>query len=336
MADIKYPLVNLNYFWFSLLILITYVQNYQCFKISKNIYKDITVEDYDYLKERCNINPEGLGILGHFKSAKSPKYTILFLHAYANPRSLLVRLSKKFFVRMGRHISHYDLDFSNDMQFIAIDWLPLFSPIYNKLGNNVMNTLISGNTPINLYLKIIISVTAFINNLYRRGIINSLELTGIYGNCVGGIIALGITFSIMKPLAVTVVNGATVFLPNILFTKLFRKSNTSTRILLIHGQNDKVITPIYAENTYYTLLNWNVNVEILRVEGDHISVMIKHLYTGFRYIASVLLDRPEIYRPDDTYNEELMKLTKQSIKREDIIFIVPPKKLDGDTFKIRN
>ncbi|KAH8584226.1 uncharacterized protein ELE39_001729 [Cryptosporidium sp. chipmunk genotype I] len=290
---------------------------------------DDTVEvissDYRYLRKIGDLQPLRLGSFGHLSRSKTPKYTVIFMHGFVVDSSTLYRLTSKFFVRMVRHLDHYDQDYSNSVQLIAPNWHKEFIPFTEEIPDETITTFKAGRPSADQYILQVVSLIAFINSLVRQGIIPSLENTGIHGNCLGGMIGIAASLGMKSNIGAVATCNSALLHPDLIRRKILRKSAINTSFLLIQGDEDKIICHKFASVTESVLKDWGVkNVLLHKTKGGHFPVMAKHLYTGFRFIASVLLKRPEILRLEDSYNTKLIAKTKKRVDNiADIIPIVP-------------
>lgn len=296
-------------------------------------YTNIISSDYSYLA-RSNITSikQPIDMLLHFSRTETPKYTVVLYNIYASIK-LVKRLSTNMYVHLIRHLDHYDREFSDNVQFIIPNFYPNVRTIVSSLGRRAQSSLYSGTLPEEKYVETVVASIAFINNSVRRGIISSYDKIAFYGNCVGGLIASATSLGLKKHAGVVVLNGSSLFMPDIIGRRIARKTALkSVKFLLIHSRDDHDIPFVHAENTHNALVRWGADSQIYAIEGaNHLDTMIKHKYTGFRFIASVMLKRPEIYRPFDTENFELLLYTKRRMNPEDIEPIVPPRNLTNCT-----
>ncbi|KAL3128600.1 hypothetical protein CHM_4g3050 [Cryptosporidium hominis] len=293
----------------------------------KSAYTDIIPDDYTYLvRSKIKTVDKPIDMLLHLSRSEAPKYTVVLFNVYTAIKAAK-KLSTSMYVHLVRHLDHYDREFSDNVQFIVPNFYPNVRSIISSMGHKVHASLISGTIPEEKYIEAVVASVSFINNAIRRGVIPSHQTTAFYGNCVGGLIASATSVALRESLAAVVLNGSALFMPDVVRRKLARKSALkSVKYLLIHSYEDQVIPYIHAENTNNSLVSWGADSTIYSVEKiSHFDTMVKHKYTGLRFIASVILKRPEIYRPLDTEDQELIKSTKKRMKAEDIEPIVPPR-----------
>ncbi|OII72133.1 uncharacterized protein cubi_01466 [Cryptosporidium ubiquitum] len=306
----------------------------------KSAYTDIIEDDYSYLvRSKINKVERPIDILLHLSRSKTPKYTVVLYNVYYTIK-VIKKLSTSMYVHLVRHLDHYDREFSDNVQFIIPNFYPNVGSIISSLGRKARASLISGTLPEEKYIQTAVASISFINNAIRRGVIPSHQTTAFYGNCVGGLIASATSVALKESIAAVVLNGSSLFMPDLVRRRLARKTALKyVKYLLIHSYNDNDIPYIHAENTNNALTSWGADSTIYSVENiSHLNTMIKHKYTGLRFIASVILKRPEIYRPLDTENQELIQFTKRRMNPEDIEPIVPPRNStissdDNDVFK---
>lgn len=298
-----------------------------------SMYTEIVKEDYSYLT-RSNINKitKPMDVLLHYSRSETPRYTVVLFNIYSSIK-LVKKLSTNMYVHLVRHLDHYDREFSDNVQFIIPNFYPNVRSIILSLGRKAHSSLYSGTLPEEKYIDTVVTSIAFINNAIRRGVIPSHDKTAFYGNCVGGLIASATSLGLKSSIGVVVLNGSSLFMPEIIRRRIARKTALkSVKYLLIHSRDDHDIPFIHAENTHNALTRWGADSQIYAVEGaSHLDTMVKHKYTGLRFIASVMLKRPEIYRPLDTEDSELILRTKKRMSPEDIEPIVPPRNLTNNT-----
>ncbi|KAF7459238.1 Alpha/Beta hydrolase fold containing protein [Cryptosporidium felis] len=283
---------------------------------------DIQFSDYGYLRNLGDIRPNSIGCFGHLSRTETPKYTVIFMHGFVVNIDILYSLTSKFFVRMVRHLDHYDQSYSTNVQLIAPNWYKDFLPFTNELPEGTVAAFKSGRPSAEQYILQTASIIAFINGLVRKGIIHSLEYTGIHGNCLGGIIGIAASLGMKSNVGAVAICNSALLHPDLIRRKILRKSSLKASFLLIQGSDDQIIHPKFALTTESILNTWGVSSVILhKTKGGHFPVMAQHLYTGFRFIASVLLRRPEIFRLEDSYDIELIKNTKKRV--ENIAEITP-------------
>ncbi|KAH8739024.1 hypothetical protein FG386_003349 [Cryptosporidium ryanae] len=284
---------------------------------------DIEPSDYNYLINLKNsVNPVKLGTFGHLSRTKTPKYTVIFMHGFVIRSDTFYPLTHKFFVRLVRHLDHYDQSYSNNVQLIAPNWHKEFIPYSEQVPQEMISAFRSGRPDPNQYLIQTVSIIAFINSLLRRGVIHSLEFTGIHGNCLGGIIGIAASLGLRSNLGAVSICSSALFHPDLIRRKILRKSCLKASFLIIQAEGDQLIYPKFSTVTEAVLKEWGAkNVILHKAKGAHFPVMAQHLYTGFRFIASVLCKRPEIFRLEDSYNKKLIEMTKRRV--EDIKTIVP-------------
>ncbi|KAJ1613440.1 hypothetical protein OIY81_940 [Cryptosporidium canis] len=285
----------------------------------------VTTSDYNYLRMAGNIKPLRLGSFGHLSRSTTPKYTVIFMHGFVVDSNILYRLTLKFFVRMVRHMDHYDQEYSNNVQLIAPNWHKDFLPFTEGMSDATLAAFKAGRPSADQYTLQVVSLIAFINSLERQGIIPSLEFTGIHGNCMGGIIGIAASLGMRSSIGAVATCNSALLHPDLIRRKILRSSSLRTSFLLIQGDDDQVIYHKFASVTELVLKEWGIKSVILhKTKGGHFPVMAKHLYTGFRFIASVLLNRPEILRIEDSYNSQLISMTKKKVENiTEIIPIVP-------------
>lgn len=298
----------------------------------------ITNSDFKYLRNIGSLQPLRLGSFGHLSRSKTPKYTVIFMHGFVVDISALYRLTSKFFVRMVRHMDHYDQEYSNNVQLIAPNWHTEFLPFTEEIPDVTITTFKAGRPSTEQYILQVVSLIAFINSLVRQGIIPSIENTGIHGNCLGGIIGIAASLGMKSNVGAVATCNSALLHPDLIRRKILRKSTLKTSFLLIQGDEDKIIYHKFASVTESVLKEWGVkNVILHKTKGGHFPVMAKHLYTGFRFIASVLLKRAEVFRLEDSYDTELIARTKKRVDNTtEIIPIIPNKNLYPDTQAFNN
>ncbi|KAJ1608916.1 hypothetical protein OIY81_938 [Cryptosporidium canis] len=299
----------------------------------KSAYTDIIESDYSYLvRSKIKRVEKPIDLLLHLSRSKTPKYTVVLFNIYSTVK-IVKKLSTSMYVHLVRHLDHYDREFSDNVQLIIPNFYPNVGSIISSLGRKAYASLSSGTLPEEKYIETVVASISFINNAIRRGVIPSHDTTAFYGNCVGGLIASATSVALRESIAAVVLNGSSLFMPEVVRRRLARKSAIkNVKYLLIHSYEDRDIPYIHAENTNNALTSWGADSKIYSVEGTgHLYTMIKHKYTGFRFIASVILKRPEIYRPLDTENQELILYTKKRMNPEDIVPIVPPRNLTAYT-----
>lgn len=283
---------------------------------------DLDISDYSYLTNIGDIQPTQLGIFGNLSRSKTPKYTIIFMHGFIVDSEVLYSLTSKFYVRLVRHLDHYDQLFSNNVQLIAPNWHEKFLPFTREMSEGTLASFKAGRPDSRQFLTQTVSIIAFINSLIRKGVIPSLENTAIQGNCLGGIIGIAASLGMKSHLGAVSICSSALFHPDLIRRKILRKSSLNTSFLIIQGNSDQLIHPKFASITEQILRVWGAKSVILhKARGSHFPVMVQHLYTGFRFIASVLLKRPELFRLEDSYNLELIAMTKKKV--ENITEIVP-------------
>ncbi|KAH8739022.1 hypothetical protein FG386_003347 [Cryptosporidium ryanae] len=308
-----------------ILIFISIIYGINCYGyINSSTYTDIIYDDYGYLIRSKVSDVKPMGMLSHFSRSETPKYTIFLFNVFST-NSIIKNLNKKMYVHLVRHLDHYDTNFSESLQIISPNTYPNVRSVYSMLGRGRYESLSSGTVPEDRYISTTVSAVAFINNLVRKGIVDSLENSAIYGSCVGGIIGSAASTAMKSSLGAVVLNGSAMFMPDVVRVRLARKSAlANVKYLIIHSTSDSVIPFVHAENTRNSLVKWGSSVHFMKYEGiSHVQTMIKHKYTGFRFIASVLIRRPEIFRPQDTENAELLNRTKSRVDRSSIVPIVP-------------
>ncbi|KAF7459236.1 Alpha/Beta hydrolase fold containing protein [Cryptosporidium felis] len=316
-----------------LLIALT-INRVLCDARKKSSYTEIDQSDFKYLT-RSGIEDvkRPIDILLHFSRTKTPKYTILLFNVFAGIK-VVSKVSTSMYVHLMRHLDHYDRSFSDNAQFIVPNIYPNVNVIKSILGSKGVSALQSGTIPEEPYIELIVAVIALVNSLVRKGIIPSYQHTAFYGNCVGGLIGSAASVALKEPISVVVLNGSSMFMTEVVRKRLAKKKSlVGLKFLIIHSHEDQLIPFLHAENTHNTLSSWGVDSKLLVVERlGHVNTMIKHKYTGFRFIASTMLSRPEIYRPQDTDDAELINRTKKKINPEDIEPIVPPRDGVNGTF----
>ncbi|OII77577.1 hypothetical protein cand_015840 [Cryptosporidium andersoni] len=285
----------------------------------------ISSHDYKYMSRIGNVKPLQLDIFGSYRRTEYPIYTIIFLHGYTTPYYVYLYLTRRFFIKLTRHLDHYDQRFSDNVHLISPDWL---SPIDKELSNLTIHEVLSfrgGRPRRDVYLTIIVSIIAFINSLYRKGVITSMDKTAIYGNCVGGVIGGAAALGVKYPLGAVVLNSSGIFHLELIYRVILRTQNLKAHFLLINGDRDSLIDYKLAEATEEVLRVWGAkDVTFIKLRTDHLETMSKYIYTGFRFIASVLLSRPEIFRPDDSDDTKLVLMTIKKVPdRKSIVPIVP-------------
>lgn len=299
----------------------------------KSAYTDITKDDYSYLiRSKIKEVTKPIDILLHLSRSRTPKYTVVLFNVYHTVK-VIKKLSTSMYVHLVRHLDHYDREFSDNVQFIIPNFYPNVGSIISSMGRKARASLASGTLPEEKYIQTIVASISFINNAIRRGVIPSHQTTAFYGNCVGGLVASATSVALKESIAAVVLNGSSLFMPDCVRRRLARKTALkNVKYLLIHSYDDNDIPYIHAENTNNALNSWGADSIIYSVEGiGHFDTMVKHKYTGLRFIASVILKRPEIYRPLDTENKDLIQFTKKKMNPEDIEPIVPPRNLTIDS-----
>ncbi|CUV05712.1 unnamed protein product [Cryptosporidium hominis] len=324
----------------AVLFLIIFLQLFMSIRGGLNL-SDGTVEvvgsDYRYLRKISDLRPLRLSTFGHLSRSETPKYTVIFMHGFVVDSSALYRLTSKFFVRMVRHLDHYDQDYSNNVQLIAPNWHKEFLPFTEEIPNETITTFKAGRPSADQYILQVLSLIAFINSLVRQGIIPSLENTGIQGNCLGGIIGIAAALGMKSNIGAVATCNSALLHPDLIRRKILRKSAISTSFLLVQGDEDKIIYHKFASVTESILRDWGAkNVLLHKTRGGHFSVMAKHLYTGFRFIASVLLKRQEIFRLEDSYNTKLIAKTKRRVENVSEIVPIVPKVTPNDDIQSFN
>ncbi|KAK6589984.1 hypothetical protein RS030_192969 [Cryptosporidium xiaoi] len=310
-----------------ILVFILNICGINCYgDINASTYTDIISEDYDYLNRAGIKDVKPIGMLSHFSRSETPKYTVFLFNVFST-NNIIKNLNKKMYVHLVRHLDHYDREFSESLQIISPNTYPNVRSVYSMLGRDKHEALRTGTIPKDRYISTTLSAVAFINNLVRKGIVHSIENSAIYGSCVGGIIGSAVSTAMKTSLGAVVLNGSAMFMPDVVRAKLARKSAlANVKYLIIHSTSDNVIPFVHAENTRNSLVKWGATVNFMKYEGiSHIHAMVKYKYTGFRYIASVLIRRPEIFRPQDTEDAELLNRTKSKVDRNLIVPIVPPR-----------
>ncbi|OII72131.1 uncharacterized protein cubi_01464 [Cryptosporidium ubiquitum] len=293
--------------------------------------------DFNYLRNIGYLQPLRLGSFGHLSRSKTPKYTVIFMHGFVVDSSSLYQLTSKFFVRMVRHLDHYDQGYSNNVQLIAPNWHKEFIPFTERMPDVTLTTFKAGRPSADQYILQVVSLIAFINSLVRQGIISSLENTGIHGNCLGGIIGIAASLGMKSSIGAVATCNSALLHPDLIRRKILRKSALKTSFLLIQGDEDKIIHHKFASVTESVLKEWGVKSVLLhRTRGGHFPVMAKHLYTGFRFIASVLLKRPEVFRLEDSYDTELIAKTKKRVDNTTEIVPIIPNIIPNDSIKSFN
>ncbi|KAH8584228.1 uncharacterized protein ELE39_001731 [Cryptosporidium sp. chipmunk genotype I] len=320
----------LNSFGIKILKIFSFLMlNYNIFPgvNGKSAYTDIISDDYSYLvRSKIKKVDRPIDMLLHLSRSEAPKYTVVLYNVYYTT-NVVKKLSTSMYVHLVRHLDHYDREFSDNVQFIVPNFYPNVGSIISSLGRRANASLISGTLPEEKYIETVVASVSFINNAIRRGVIPSHQTTAFYGNCVGGLIASATSVALKESIAAVVLNGSSLFMPDLVRRRLARKSALkSVKFLIIHSYEDRDIPYIHAENTNSALTSWGADSTIYSVEKiNHFYTMVKHKYTGLRFIASVILKRPEIYRPLDTEDQDLIKFTKKRMNPEDIEPIVPPR-----------
>lgn len=257
-------------------------------------YGDYIASDFDYIKINPKHKPRLIGTCGHFvHKAVVPKYTILVslggLGSY-----LCSKESVKFFRKFVNYISYvYGQHVVNASQFIFLNWFSLLHGIDSDYNFSKKLTRYWLSTPKEKDVVIpAVSTAAFINKLFRIGVIPSMSDTGAYGLCIGSFNIAFASLLLKTDMKVVVLNAPAFFkketLKNIVDNSLNRV--LTTRYFLLCGDGDRYFNHKRHGHRFSKFLaNYSSYVRYIQLKADHSDLIINYVYTAIHILTSVLL-----------------------------------------------
>ncbi|KAK9173045.1 hypothetical protein CmeUKMEL1_10055 [Cryptosporidium meleagridis] len=265
-------------------------------KVKLAFYGDYINSDYEYIKVKAKYGPRIINTCGHFiHKSIPPKYTIIVSLGGLNTYTCSEE-SLKFFRKYVNYISSiYGLEIVNSTQFIFLNWFYL---VYNGsndfyFSNKMVRYWISKPKKKDIIIPAV-SSAAFINKLFRIGVIPSLSDTGAYGLCIGTLNIALASLLIKENMKVVVLNAPSFFwknyLEDVVDDSLIEKK--TTQYFILSGKNDRIFHyKRHGKKLSSFLSNYSDHVKYFKLNADHAELIITYIYTSIRMIATVLLDK---------------------------------------------
>ncbi|EAK87810.1 hypothetical protein [Cryptosporidium parvum Iowa II] len=265
-------------------------------KVKLAFYGDYINSDFENIKVKAKHGPRIINTCGHFvHKSLPPKYTIIVSLGGLSTHACSEE-SLKFFRKYINYISSiYGLEIVNSTQFIFLNWFYLVYHGSNDLyfSKKMVRYWISKPKKKDIIIPAV-SSAAFINKLFRIGVIPSLSDTGAYGLCIGTLNIALASLLIKENMKVVVLNAPSFFwknyLEDVLDDSLIGKK--TTKYFILSGKSDRIFHyKRHGRKLSNFLSNYSDYVRYFKLDADHAELIITYIYTSMRMIATVLLDK---------------------------------------------